>query len=212
MGTLVIPDTMKTLIAIGGITIPIIVTTPRIIPNHTGSFTKLIATGKKIGSCQNEEGQVVYDRSAYRIYAYDDQHNSKGTDVEVIKPLSDNKWGASHRKKVTHDRSSRKIKHHTAIRRLSTTAFTNRLKSMSFVISKYQEYAECAYAPASVGVKNPIKRPPTTRMNIIPTETGGTEANRALQVDFSPLGAKLGLIRVQPMTVMTKETLSSVRV
>ncbi len=91
------------------------------------------------------------------------------------------------------------IKTMQAVRSDSATDLTKPLKLMSLFITDKRSTAKVPTLPASVGVKNPSIRPPTTRTKIRATQKiSGRDATLSFHVDFSPLGPKAGLILHQP--------------
>src|SRR5512139_999347 len=91
------------------------------------------------------------------------------------------------------------IKTIQAVRSDSAMDLTNPLKLMSLLIMERRSTAKVPTLPASVGVKNPCIRPPTTRTKIRATQKiSGRDATLSFHVDFSPLGPKAGLILHQP--------------
>ena len=70
---------------------------------------------------------------------------------------------------------------------------------ISFLRSTRMNTAKAPTLPASVGTKNPIIRPPTTRTKMPMIHTiGRDDPILSLHVDLSPLGPMLGLILHHP--------------
>src|SRR5512137_2322830 len=89
----------------------------------------------------------------------------------------------------------------------SWTDFANALRLRSFFNMVRAIIAMAPTLPASVGVKNPARRPPITTIKINSGQnTCGTDDRRSFQENTGPRGPRLGLILHQPTTTKKNKT------